>query len=244
MIDLKGDNCNTTSFRCATQQNPGLTKAPYFIIPQVLHENMASMNTLLRWKRIPALMILSCLFIGCSGYDGKLSDSSTVYLAGNGPSAGRNSQPGARAYWDGDNVSGSPSMVLNLTRQTLYYYKGGQLVGVSPVSTGKEGYDTPSGDFRVIQKDRDHVSTLYGDFVDATGTVVTPNVSANDPKPPGTSFRGSPMPFFMRLHGGIGMHGGFLPGVPDSHGCIRLPAKMAEIFFANTPVGTPVKITH
>jgi lipoprotein-anchoring transpeptidase ErfK/SrfK len=184
------------------------------------------------------------LAIGCAGHDRRLNSSSTSYLGSGGSGQDSPSHPGAGAYWDGDNVSGAPSMVLNLTQQKLYYYKGGQLVGMSPVSTGREGYNTPAGDFKVLQKDRDHVSTLYGNFVDASGNVVAANVSANDPKPPGASFRGASMPYFMRLHGGVGTHAGFLPGIPDSHGCIRMPEKMAAIFFENTPVGTPVKITY
>lgn len=191
-------------------------------------------------------MVLGFFAIGCADHNPRLADSSTVYLGGDTEAVDHESAPssGSHAYWDGDNISGSPSMVLNLTRQTLYFYKGGQLVGTSPVSTGREGYDTPTGNFHVMQKDRDHVSSLYGDFVDATGKVVITNVSVRDKGPPGASFRGSPMPFFMRINGGVGTHAGFLPGVPDSHGCIRMPAKMAEIFFENAPIGTPITVVR
>ncbi len=193
-------------------------------------------------QRVLCYLWLSALafLVGCSS-PGARQNASTAYVGGNTQTA---TSPNSRAYWDGDHVSGSPSMVLNLTRQTIYYYKGGQLVGMAPVSTGREGYDTPAGDFRVIQKDKEHVSTLYGSFVDASGNVVAANVSVNDTKPPGSSFKGASMPYFMRLHGGVGVHAGFLPGVPDSHGCIRMPEKMAETFFENTPIGTPVKITY
>jgi lipoprotein-anchoring transpeptidase ErfK/SrfK len=50
------------------------------------------------------------------------------------------------------------------------------------------------------------------------------------------------MPFFMRITGGVGMHEGYLPGYPASHGCIRMPGKMAAIFFSNVDLGTPVEI--
>jgi lipoprotein-anchoring transpeptidase ErfK/SrfK len=50
------------------------------------------------------------------------------------------------------------------------------------------------------------------------------------------------MPFFMRFSGAIGMHEGYLPGYPASHGCIRLPKHMAEIFFKAASVGTPVEV--
>jgi len=150
----------------------------------------------------------------------------------------------AQAYWDGDSVSGKSSMVLNLTQQMIFYYKGDQLVGITPACTGKEGCSTPIGTFRVTQKDVHHVSTLYGDFVDVDGKVVIANINSRYIPPYGNTFRGAPMPFFMRLYGGIGIHGGFLPGVPDSHGCIRIPNKMAEIFFQNTPLGTLVSVVH
>ena len=81
--------------------------------------------------------------------------------------------------------------------------------------------------------------------MDSAGNVVVKNIGIHeDRRPPGTSFQGAPMPYFMRITGGVGMHAGYLPGVPDSHGCIRMPMEMAEIFFANAPSGTPVQVTH
>jgi lipoprotein-anchoring transpeptidase ErfK/SrfK len=75
--------------------------------------------------------------------------------------------------------------------------------------------------------------------------VVVSNVGVKrDPKPSGTSFRGAPMPYFMRIHGGVGMHAGFLPGFAASHGCIRMPERMAQIFFANVSHGTPVRVVN
>jgi len=66
-----------------------------------------------------------------------------------------------------------------------------------------------------------------------------------DPCPPGAKFAGAPMPFFMRLtNTGVGMHQGFLPGVPDSHGCIRMPEKMVKIYWDNAPLGTPVTVVN
>jgi len=134
-------------------------------------------------------------------------------------------------------------MVINIADQKVYYYKGSELVGISACSTGREGHDSPVGNFRVQKKEKEHASNLYGDFVDASGTVIVKNVDAKkDKAPPGTHFQGSSMPWFMQFAPGVGMHTGFLPGVPDSHGCIRLPDRMARIFYDNTPVGTPVTV--
>jgi len=149
------------------------------------------------------------------------------------------------SYWDGDGMPGKPSIKIKLSEQRAYFYKSGQLVGVSQLSTGREGLTTPSGQFSIIQKDVDHVSTKYGDYVDSADNVVMANVEeGKDPKPPGTHFKGAPMPFFMRIVGGVGMHAGYLPGYPASHGCIRMPEFMAENFFKAVSQGTPVTITH
>jgi lipoprotein-anchoring transpeptidase ErfK/SrfK len=138
---------------------------------------------------------------------------------------------------------GPPSLKVDLENQRAYFYKGHQIVGVSIVSTGREGYNTPRGEFRVTQKDVDHISSLYGDYVRPNGEVVVQNVeNGKGSRPRGTAFRGAPMPYFLRIHGGIGMHAGYLPGYPASHGCIRLPKVMAVKFFEDAPVGTPVVI--
>jgi len=147
------------------------------------------------------------------------------------------------SYWSGAGSEGKPRIVIDLDQQRAYFYKGDQIVGVSVVSTGREGYDTPPGEFRITEKDRKHVSSLYGDYVDQNGQVVMENIeSGKDSRPRGTIFRGAAMPYFLRIHGGIGMHAGYLPGYPASHGCIRLPGKMAVQFFNNAAVGTPVEI--
>jgi lipoprotein-anchoring transpeptidase ErfK/SrfK len=147
------------------------------------------------------------------------------------------------SYWDDARSGGKPRIVIDLEQQRAYFYRGGKIVGISVVSTGREGYDTPSGEFRITQKDLTHVSSIYGDYVDRSGQVVMENVDATrDTRPRGTVFRGAPMPYFLRIHGGIGMHAGYLPGYPASHGCIRLPKEMAAHFFQNAVIGTPVAI--
>lgn len=148
-------------------------------------------------------------------------------------------------HWEGDGVVGAPSIRIDLTRQEAAFYKGGKLVGLGPVSTGREGYRTPAGNFRISQKNPTHVSNLYGDFVDAEGKVVVANVGVHkDRRPAGTRFRGAPMPYFMRVHGAVGMHAGYLPGYAASHGCIRLPMEMAQTYFNHAPSGTPVTIQY
>ena len=149
------------------------------------------------------------------------------------------------SYWDGDGVSGSPSVKISLGEQRAYFYKGGQLVGISQLSTGREGKTTPPGRYKVINKDLHHASSLYGDYVDDAGNVVKENVTNGvDPKPPGSHFKGASMPYYMQIAPGFGLHAGYLPGYPASHGCIRMPEFMAENFYKSVSGGTPVTITN
>lgn len=147
------------------------------------------------------------------------------------------------SYWLGDGVEGKPAIRIVLSEQRMYFSKGGRLVGVSPISSGRESHATRPGRFRIQQKNRDHKSNLYGDYVDAGGLVLKKDIDVRkDPRPRGARFDGAPMRHFMRITGAIGMHEGYLPGFPASHGCIRLPGRMAEIFFREAQVGTPVEI--
>src|SRR6266516_1260631 len=154
------------------------------------------------------LLVTSC------GEDPRYS-ARTQYLGGAYGNAPAGAPRDTVSSWDGDNAGGSPSVKISLGEQRAYFYKSGVLVGVSQLSTGREGLNTPLGQFKIIQKDKDHVSSLFGDYVDSAGNVVVPNVDvAKDPKPPGAHFRGTPMPYFMRIVSGTGMHAGYLLGYP------------------------------
>lgn len=194
-----------------------------------------------------ALVAVALLGVGCASHDTRLTDDATLYLGTGGGIVQSRTEAlhDTVSYWDGDGVGGSPRVVISLGRQEARFYKGGQLVGISKLSTGREGYETPTGSFKVTQKSPDHRSNLYGDYVDGAGNVVVSDVDVRkDPKPPGTTFRGAPMPYFMRIHGGVGLHAGFLPGFPASHGCIRMPEHMARVFYHNVSVGTPVEVIN
>lgn len=147
------------------------------------------------------------------------------------------------AFWK-DHGQGEPSIVIDLSSQTTRFYRDGRVVGQSPVSTGREGYETPAGNYKILNKEVNHVSNLYGSFVDANGRTVGYG-KAKDTPPAGTTYKPAPMPYFLRLsNDGTGMHAGFLPGYPASHGCIRMPAAMAERFFRSAPIGTSVTIVE
>lgn len=110
-----------------------------------------------------------------------------------------------------------PMLVLvSLPEQRAYVYRNGVRIGVASVSTGKAGFETPTGVFTVLQKHREHYSNLYDD---------------------------APMPFMQRLTwDGVAMHAGRIPGYPASHGCVRLPYEFAEKLFSVTTRGMTVVI--
>ena len=133
---------------------------------------------------------------------------------------------------------------VSLSKQRAYLLLGDEVVIDTPISSGKKSRITPSGSFHVQEKDKDHRSNIYGNFVDSSGRVVRAGVSSKiDSAPSGTHFVGAPMTWFMRLTDeGVGMHVGILPGYPASHGCIRMPPQAAEMFYNRVRIGTSVVV--
>ncbi len=139
--------------------------------------------------------------------------------------------------------SGRPSIVVKLHEQQAYLYHGRHQTAASRISSGREGHRTPVGSFSVRRKDKDHRSNIYGAYVDKAGRIVRPNVDVRkDPKPPHSKFVGASMPFFVEFSPGYGLHQGYLPGVPASHGCIRMPFWKARQFYDAARVGTSVVV--
>lgn len=139
--------------------------------------------------------------------------------------------------------SGKAAIVVFLHEQQAYLYRSGHLVANSRISSGREGHRTPLGKFRVTRKDIDHRSSLYGAYVNDSDQVVVPDVDRRrTARPPHTHFVGAPMPYFLQFAPGYGLHQGYLPGEPASHGCIRMPYWKARQFYDAASVGTPVTI--
>ena len=124
--------------------------------------------------------------------------------------------PGEFVWQPEQSTEGAVEMVVSIPLQRAYVYRGGILIGVTTVSTGRRGHTTPTGRFPIIEKRREHYSNLYNN---------------------------APMPFMQRLTmGGIALHAGNIPGVPASHGCVRLPLAFARHLFGVTSVGANVHI--
>jgi len=113
--------------------------------------------------------------------------------------------------------AGPVSIVVSIPLQRAWVFRAGALIGLTTVSTGQPGYDTPTGTFPILQKKVDHRSNLYDD---------------------------APMPFMQRLTwDGVALHAGRIPGEPASHGCIRLPRAFAQRLYGVTALGTAVTVT-
>lgn len=162
------------------------------------------------------------------------------------PPPGVSTEPMPLYEWNPEVLYGEPSIVIDLRIQRAEVYIGGLFAGWSVVATGKEGYNTPAGDYTILQKLVDKHSTLYGKIVDAYGNTVKADADVRRHSvPPGGRFVFAPMPYWMRLTWrGIGMHAGPIPrpGRPASHGCIRLPRDFAIQLFQIVRIGTPVQI--
>jgi hypothetical protein len=112
--------------------------------------------------------------------------------------------------------SGPVLVYVDLGRQRATVYRNGVRIGVTTISSGKDGYETPTGVFTILEKDKDHRSRTYDD---------------------------ASMPYQQRLTWkGVAMHAGNLPGFPASHGCVRLPMEFAKKLFEVTPMGGTVVI--
>jgi hypothetical protein len=134
------------------------------------------------------------------------------------------------------------SVQLDLTEQKVYLLYRGRAVMESPVSSGRTGHLTPAGTFQISNKDLNHVSSIYGRIVDRSGRTVVLDADIDMPTPAGTRFINAPMRYFMEFAPGIGLHAGYLPGYPASHGCVRMPEERAIAFFQAVSVGTPVTV--
>ncbi|MFI0348060.1 MAG: L,D-transpeptidase family protein [Chthoniobacterales bacterium] len=136
------------------------------------------------------------------------------------------------------------SVIVSLAKQKVYLCIGGYIAIESPISSGRKSTWTPKGNFLISEKDPNHRSNVYGNFVDSGGNIIKAGIDRRvDSAPSGTHYVGAPMLYFMRLgNTAVGMHIGMLPGYPASHGCVRLPFDMAPTIYDAVVLGTPVTV--
>lgn len=125
--------------------------------------------------------------------------------------------PGQFEWHPERSKSGPVLMVVSIDDQMAYVYRNGVQIARSTVSTGREGKETPTGVFTILQRKVDHESNIY---------------------------KGAKMPYMQRLTWtGIAMHAGDLPGYPASGGCIRLPYEFSKKVYGVLSNGSTVAIT-
>ena len=134
------------------------------------------------------------------------------------------------------------SIEIDLQQQTAYLIRNGRVVFSTPISSGRYGHLTETGSFKVIEKELNHYSNIYGKIVDRYGRTVVADADADMRVPRGWQFVPAPMRYFVRFDGANGLHAGILPGYPASHGCVRLPEQNAIAIFNAVEVGTPVTV--
>jgi hypothetical protein len=160
---------------------------------------------------------LGCLVAAVLAFSSTPSQAQEAPVAATADGAIEQLKPGQFLWAPEIAPEGPVTIIVSLKTQLAYAYRNGVPIGVSTVSTGKAGHDTPTGIFTILQKEVDHESNLYA------------NAS---------------MPFMQRLTWtGIAMHAGNLPGYPASHGCVRLPLAFAKLLFGVTKLGLTVVIT-
>jgi hypothetical protein len=114
--------------------------------------------------------------------------------------------------------AGPMLLIVNVHTQRATLYRNGVPIGATTVSTGRPGYETPTGVFTILQKHVEHYSNRYDN---------------------------APMPYMQRLTWqGVALHAGQLPGYPASHGCIRLPRGFARLLYDSTKVGMTVVVAN
>ncbi len=195
-------------------------------------------------RRIIMLASLALAATSCINTPDELAQMATGYAFARPRNKMNVTESVSVGQWDVPaGLDGPRRIVIDTELQQAHYYIAGRRVGWSTISSGKAGKDTPKGVFPVLAKDEDHTSSTYGSIVDADGNTLISDYTKGEPIPPGGIYKGAPMTNGMQLTwGGIWMHEGIVTSAPESHGCIRLPKRMAKIFFDNTPVGTPVEI--
>lgn len=147
--------------------------------------------------------------------------------------------PGHLLKWEDDpSLPGKLLVVVDKKKQMMYIYRGMHRIAYAPISSGRSSGMTPAGYFRIASKDADHHS-YYGAFINAAGELRDGDIRKDSPRP-GERFEPAKMPYFMRVNGAVGIHAGYLPGHPSSHGCIRIPHLIAKKLFDVAPVGTRV----
>ena len=178
-------------------------------------------------KMAPLIILLAALSVGCAYHEQVVIPPSPAIES---------------SLTDGDTLRSGTRVVINLSEQRAYLFEQGKVSLIAPIASGKPGWSTPTGSFTIISKDIDHHSQSFGLIVDGAGRIATADATPGTHVPRGFHYQPAPMPYYMEFSSEIGMHAGYLPGYPASHGCVRMPRDLAARFFERVQVRTPVTV--
>ncbi len=163
-----------------------------------------------------------------------LSSCTTGVSSGSGVAA-------YKAYDRPASLPGNPSNVrvkVSTSRQRVYVMEGDKPLLVMPVSVGTASSPTPKGSFRIFNKEHHRRANTHG-YAYSGDNIKKTYLSK---RPPGWSFKGTPMPYWCEFKPAYGFHTGWVKHSPCTHGCIRMHENVAPKFFRLVSVGTPVNI--
>ena len=129
---------------------------------------------------------------------------------------------------------------VSLSKQRVYVMEGSEMLLVMPVSVGDEGNPTPSGNFTIFNKTAKKRANTHGYAYN--GSDIRKRMLSN--RPPGYSFKGTPMPYWCEFKPNYGFHTGWVKHHPCTDGSIRMHENLAPKFFRLVSVGTPVSIAY
>jgi lipoprotein-anchoring transpeptidase ErfK/SrfK len=168
----------------------------------------------IRWLRAAAATVVIGVFLGST--PGLYSQGARVSSPAELARIADELKPGEWVWAPSVAPTGPLLIYVDLSRQRATVYRNGVRIGVSTISSGKPGHETPTGVFTILQKDASHHSKKYDN---------------------------APMPFQQRLTwDGVALHAGGLPGYPESHGCVHLPYTFSQQLFGITTLGATVVV--
>jgi len=129
---------------------------------------------------------------------------------------------------------------VSLTNGAVYVWEKDDLLFMCSANFGKEGFETPVGDFKVINKIKNKRSGVYGFWVKDQEIIA--GKSTEPPPGGGYKYIGYPMGYWVEFKPGYGFHRGEVTPQARSHGCIRLHANAAPTFYEIVKVGNPVLV--
>jgi lipoprotein-anchoring transpeptidase ErfK/SrfK len=179
------------------------------------------------FHRISILLVIAALAAGCAqtpsrpAPERKPADTAATVDAAGAPPSDEEVADEAEGSVDGREAPvAERALTIRIASQSFVYSEDDQVVRTGPISSGREGHGTPRGTFSVLSKQKDKVSSRYTNQLGWQAW----------------------MPYSIQFYGHYFLHEGWLPGYPDSAGCVRVGEKDARFLFERMKIGDPVSV--